>query len=550
MSRILKTIALSLLAALPLAASALDRTELLPPSAQTYVRISDTTTFWNKLKVSSIGKLWQDQQFQDFLGNPDNETWQELFFDGEMDAEDEVMLEQLKMLSGEVILAFDLKSEEPYIIAAMSQEDFIRSLDLDEKLKDSSEQPFEIIKSSFQDVEIIQHIENGGTPEEEKSWQANIGNTLILGYTREWIEQSIVRLKKETPKEPEGNPEFNINVPVSSLIKTSMEDDGAAASQLALFEALGIFDITTFSSTIVLKDDRLEADNRLVISDLARGLFTLLDLQPSELPTVTFIPENIASLEVGRFNLLRFWQEIPSLLSSASPEMKPQFDMILGMIQQQAGINLEQDLLSNLGTKYIAFATVEDNNQISVVAVDLKDGAAFKKSFETALAAPAMQSYVAMGLESLDFLDHTLYTIKNNDPETPIAFTITADYLLYGHPNGLRQTLRSITSEAAENQAFERTELVKGLRQNITPRAFSYNAVDWKKNMDAIIKEFNRPEYTSIILQKWATSGSALPPPDFSKLPSSNHIAEFFNVSYQYIEANSSGLHQKIILKY
>ena len=37
---------------------------------------------------------------------------------------------------------------------------------------------------------------------------------------------------------------------------------------------------------------------------------------------------------------------------------------------------------------------------------------------------------------------------------------------------------------------------------------------------------------------------------DFNKLPAADHIASFFNVSYQYAEATDSGLHQRIILKY
>ena len=67
----LKILSLSILLSLPLASSALERLSLLPPEAQSYVRISNATNFWSKLKQSSLGKLWADQQFQDFLGNPD-----------------------------------------------------------------------------------------------------------------------------------------------------------------------------------------------------------------------------------------------------------------------------------------------------------------------------------------------------------------------------------------------------------------------------------------------------------------------------------------------
>jgi len=541
-------LSLSILLSLPLAVTALERISLLPSDAQSYVRVSNTTNFWSQLKQSSIGKLWADPQFQDFLGNPDAETWQEMFFEGDSDAESEVFSEQIKMLKGEIILAFDLEMEDPYIIAAMSGEDFIQSLKMDEKLLGVTDEPFEILKSTFQDVEIIQYIEDGGSPGEESSWQTHLNGTLVLGYTKEWVEKCIVQLKKEDIKEPTGNPTANLNIPLSSLIRTFAEEE--SADDTVLFEALGLMGIESYSFKLELKETEMVGDSNLNVSDLTKGIFSILDTQPSELPTVTFIPESISSLEVGRFNLLRFWQEIPNVLATAMPAAKPQFDMIVAMLQQQTGIDLEQDLLANIGTQYLSFSKAEGDAQTTVVAVELKDGMAFETGLETALAAPALQPQVAAGLEIEEFLGHTIYTVKDTAPESAMAFSVSGDYLLYSQPAGLRQAIRSQNSDAAANEFFERSELVKGLRRHVPPRAFGFSAIDWKKNMDLIVREISKPEYVSVMQQNWAKSGSPLPPPDFEKLPSADHIASFFNVSYQYIEATGDGLHQQIILKY
>jgi len=553
----LKTLSLSLLLSIPLASTALERVSLLPPDAQTYVRVSNTTNFWSKLKQSSVGKLWADQQFQDFLGNPDAETWQDLFLEGESDAESEMLAEQLKMLKGEVIIAFDMEMEDPYIIAAMTGDDFLRSLEMDAKLIEITEEPFEIVKSTFQDVEVIQHIENGGTPKEESSWQAHVGTTFVLGHTREWVEKCIVQLKKEAALEPEGNPDCTLNLQLSDMIRKFIEEEkeGSAGTPDSmntelLFDALGLMGTDRYSLKIELKDTEMVADSNLHASDLDKGIFTLLDLQPSELPTVGFIPENIASIEVGRFNLLRFWQEIPNVLATAMPAIKPQFDMIVAMLQQQAGINFEQDLLANIGTEYFSFTVAEGDKQISTIAVELKDGMAFKTGLETALAAPALQPQVAAGLEIEEFLGHTIYTIKGTDPGNSIAFGVASDYLLYGQPDGIRQVIRNESSDTATTDSFERSPLVKGLRQHVPPGAFGFGAIDWKKHMAVIVRELSKPEYIAIMQQNWAKSGSPLPPPDFDKLPPANHIASFFNVLYQYAEATDDGIHQRIILKY
>lgn len=546
MSLFRKTAALSLALALPLASFALQRTDLLPPNGQTYFRISNTVAFWEALQKSSVGRLWQDQQFQDFMGNPELEAWHSFFYDGDTDEETRVFVQQMEMLNGEVVLAFDSETENIFIIAAMSDDDFKRSLELDDNLRAVTENPFDVVRSSFQGVEIVQHIDSPGTDNETSSWQAHVGSTLILGYDLEWIEQCIVRLKKDEITEPDGVPVLNLKIPVKDLLVNSADNE----DDRRLFNALGIMDVSAFRSRIALQDNQMMIDNWLFINDLDRGIFNMLDTEPSELPTVTFIPENLTSLEVGRIDLPGLWKEIPSILQEIDPGTKPQFDMMLAMLQQQTGINIEQDLLSNLGTKYLSFSTVEGDTTSSVIALELEDGMAFRQGLESALTAPTMQPYVAAALEISDFLDHTIYTLKQAPPDEQMGVAVTGDYLLYGDPAGLRQTIRSITSEGAANTAFEQSELVQGLRKQVSSEAFGFSAIDWKKYMHIIVAELEDGEFPAMIEQNWARSGSALPPPDFSKLPDSEHIAQYFNVSYQYIEADSSGLHQKIILKY
>lgn len=545
---------LALLMLLPLASFGMNRVELVPKDAQTYVRLSNATNVLSQLKKSSIGKLWADRQFQDFIGNPDEESLRELIFKGQTDTEDEVFFEQLKMLKGEVIVAFDMESENPCIIAAMSEKDFLHSLDLDEKLAGAMDEPFKIIKSTFQDVEIVQHIEHVGTSRECSSWQAYLAGTLVMGNARAWVEKSIVQLKKEAIEEPEGNPVININLPMDQLIREKVlgtrEHKPGTIDNKALFDALGLLGVEGFSTRIELKDTEMVLDNTLRVADIRKGIFTILDTSPSGLPSVGFIPEDITSLEVGRFNLLRFWQEIPTVLTTAIPNVKPQFDMLTAMIRQQTGIDLEQDLLANLGTGYISYTVSENDDLVSVMAIELKDSQAFKHGLETAMAAPALQPQVASMLDIMDFLGHTLYVTKTTESADAVGFAVMGNYLLYGQPDGIRQAIRNEASNSAINPAFEQTDLVKGLRQHAPQTAFCFSAIDWKKNMSFIVREITKPDRVRLIQQKWASSGSALPPPDFNKLPPVDHIASFFNLTYQYIEKTGSDLHQRIYLEY
>ncbi len=547
---------LTLLLCVAPSAFALTRSGLLPADTQFDLRISNTVSFWDQLKKSPLGKLWMDQQFQDFIGNPDEETWNEFLFEGEKSAEDEMTMEQVKMLKGEVLVALGKDPEELYIIAAMSAEDFERSLSLDERMSKVAEEPFDIVKSDFQGIEVIQHITHPGAEEDGSIWQAHLKNTLILGPNRTWLEKSITRLKEEAVEEPEGNPVLDFNLPLSTLIKEAVaeaeseEQSTPGVNTTALFESLGLMGIEKFSIHAELKDNEMTVDNNLVATGLDHGIFTILNMAPAELPTVGFIPANISLLEVGRLDLLRFWQEIPTILMAAMPEAKPQFDMALGMIRQQTGVDLEHDLLTYLGNQYLSFSIMENEALNTVIALELRDGQAFKQGLETILNAPTVQPQIAMALDTVDFLDHTLYVSKNTPPEDSFAFAVSGHYLLYGQPDGVRQVLRSESSETAVNPQLEQTELVQGLRRYTPQNAFGYSAVDWKKNMIFLIRELTRPQYTRMILGQWATSGSPIPPPDMNKLPSTDHLASFFNMSYQYIEKTDRGLHQKITIKY
>jgi hypothetical protein len=554
MNRPLKTaLILTAILCCALPSHALKRSELLPQEILFEVRVSNTLSFLDKLKKSSLGRLWMDQQFQDFVGNPDQDVWEELLFEGERTAEDEIIIEQFKMIKGEVIFAVSEEDDDDvYVIADMSEEDFLRSLVLDDKMKDLSEEPFDIVKSTFQDIEIIQHISNPGTETASHSWQAHLNRTLVMGPSREWVERSIVRLKEESIVEPEGNPVLNFRLPLSRIIRRSVEEanDGSGASTTALFEALGLMGIEEFTLRLELKDDELVVDNELAAADLTRGIFTILNLEPAEIPAVGFVPENISLLEVGRMNLLRFWQEIPVVLMAAMPEAKPQFDMVMGMIRQQTGIDIELDLLNHLGTRYLGFSFFDNEILINVMAVELSDGPAFKRGLEAILNAPVVQPQFTTSFDVVDFLDHTLYVSKYDDPADAVAFAVSGEYLLYGQPDGVRQVIRSESSEAAANPQFEQSKLVQGLRLHTPDKAFGFSAVDWKKNMDFVIRELSDPQLAQMILGEWATSGAPIPPPDLNKLPPADHLASFFNTSYMYLEKTDRGLHQKIILRY
>jgi hypothetical protein len=546
---------------LVLSSFARDRLGLLPPTLQVRMRVSSTTEFLNRLKKSPAGQLWADPQFQTFASNAVQQTCSDLFFSEASKAEKQISMDQFKMLKGELVLGFDLDSEQYYVAATMSPEDYQRSLEQGEQLKEAATDPFEIINDEFQGIRLIRHIQNGGTEEESSTLQAHVANTMLLSPDREWLERSIIQLKKEPPPEPGGSPTLNVALRMSRLIQKLAQEMKSgkptapnAMSPETVLGALGLTGVENCIYTLRLDEDKMVSDSTLTSSDWSKGLFSLLDTQASSLPTVTFIPENISSLEVGRINLLGLWREVPNIATAISPSGRMQFDMMSAMIQQQAQVDIDQNLLSNLDTRYLSFSVTdpETTRQVSIAGIELKDSFAFKTALETALAAPALQPQVAALLDQEAFLDHTIYTVKNRqEGSEPVAFCVAADRFFYGPPKAIRQVIRTQNSADSAHTGFEQSPLVRGLRQHTPANAFGYRAIDWEKQMESILKEVTNPAIIAAFKKGFESSGKQkITLPDLNKLPPADHLASFFNVSYQYTEQTGNKLHQRVTTEY
>ncbi len=540
---------------LPLAVPAIERLSLLPPEATSYFHVSNTTNFWNKLQKSSVGKLLNDPAFQDFWSKPDENLLLEKIFSKESDAERMILREQFKMLDGEIIFGFQKQIEDPCMIVAITEENFNRSLDLDIKYNELKDLSFEQIRSTFQNVEMIQEITKKGTPQESSSWQAFLNGTLVCGRSKEWVERCIIQLQKEPVEEPKGNPECKLQISISNLIQTILRESKRkteGSSQpfdlSAILNSSGLMGVERFSLRIELKDTEMQCDSNLVVFDLDKGIFTLLDNRPLEFPNVTFIPENISSLEMSRFNLLRFWKELPTILAPVIPAA--QFGMVVATIQQQTGINLERDLFANIGNRWIGFTTSENSEQVSVIAIELKTPLAFKTGLETALSAPVLQEQVARVLEIEEFLDCVLYTIKSPTGKSTFAFGISGNNLFLSQPNGLRQVIRTQNNDDSANCSLENSPFIRGLLQYLPSNAFSFSALDMKKNMKNFVHQFNNPHILALMGKHWKWNGRSLKRPNFDQMPTSEHIASFFNIVYGYSERTDEGIHRQIVWKY
>ncbi|NLX26913.1 MAG: DUF3352 domain-containing protein [Lentisphaerae bacterium] len=541
---------LAALIALPLSSFALERIDLIPSESPAYIRISNIEEGVKMVEKTPFGKLWADKQVQDFLGNPlQGKTWEELFA-GKMydDAEmAKAMQEEIEMNEGEFIVSFDAAMEDSYVIAAMSREDFFRSLELDQKL--SEQDPVITKKYTFQGEEVVQYIYEAGTEWEYSSWQAQLNDTLVLGPKKEWVERSIIELKKEKIEEPQGAPSVTANFEIKKFINQLLsESEGADQAEIkSIISALGLADIDKCTMNLSLKEDEVVLDGILYARRIDRGLFTLFDTRPANLPTAGFIPNDFSLLEVGRMDLPGFWKEVKRVVAEISPELQTQIDSVMTMFSRETGVDFEMDLLAHMGTEYTYYSLSEGERVKDLVAFSLKNSDAIKRTIEAILRAPAVKPQAEMIIETVDFLDHTLYLTSDlvTEPEAQLAFSVIDGYLIIGNTETVQQALRSVGKPSTLSQ----NPIIRNFRNMIPSTAFRFSLFDAKRYIKFLAELMQTEEYIMMLDDYLYMNDIPISLPDLTKMPPAEHLASFFETIYSYSEKTPEGIHIRAVIK-
>ncbi|MBN2703229.1 MAG: DUF3352 domain-containing protein [Pontiellaceae bacterium] len=538
------------LIALPLSSFALERLDLLPSDSPLYIRISNIEEGVKMLEKTSFGKLWADEQVQDFLGNPlQGKEWEALIASNMYDDAEmaKVIQEEIEMNEGEFIMSFDAEMEDSYLIAAMSREDFIHSLELDQKL--SEQDPVITKKYTFQGEEVVQYIYEAGTEWEYSLWQAQLNDTLVLGPKKEWVERSIIELKKEKIEEPSGTPSVTANLEIKKLINQLLrESEGAELAEAEnLIGAMGLLDLDKCTLNLTLQENEVVLDGTLYARRTDKGIFTLLDTRPVKLPTAGFIPKDFSLLEVGRLDLPGFWKEVKRVVAEISPELETQIDSIMTMVRRETGVDLEMDLLAHLGTEYTYYSLSEGNRVEDLFAFSLNNSDAFKRTIEAILGAPAVKPQVEMMIETVDFLDHTLYLTSDliTEPEAQLAFSVINGYLIIGNTETVQQAVRSVDKPSALSQ----NPIVRDSRNVIPSSAFRFSLFDAKKYIKFLADLIQTEEYAMILDDYFYVYDIPISLPDLSKMPPAEHLASFFKAIYSYSEKTPEGIHIRAVIQ-
>lgn len=554
-------------------ANASSRFSLAPKNADVIVRVSSITEATKAMENTSFGRLWKDPKFQEALGEYDFDKFmEEGILNGTNDEDEHLRIEELKMLTGEIVFAANVLKEEYTLIATISQKDYMRSQDIDRRLNEISKNKIAILKSNYQGIDIYSHKYTNA--KEGTSWQAYIDNTLLMSSSEEWLKHTITQVKKSPIKTKEGEtPTLKLRVNIKSIIdafvkkaeegiaatKKNMPASAPAAPEFSpskIVDALGLSGLKTLTMSIKLHKDRMVSQSLLAVDKPFKGIMSMIDLTPSTINLrIPYAPEDIISYEVSRVDLMALWQQIPQMFNLAlPPEIAAQANGGLMMSSAMLGVDPGRDLLAYLDSQIITAYINDKPEPKGIYFLRLKDESALQTSLQKVFAPEgALCMRIGKSFKQESFRNSSLYEFTLPGTNTTFAFTAEGGYLVLGDGKVVRQYLRAIDSNESANQAFYKSRLFGELSKRVDGKAIAYSALDLGKYvkvlLDTILENPAIAGAGAMYLSK--TPGkNPFPEFDMKKLPSADYMSKFFGSSFGQVVPTPKGIKSSAVLYY
>jgi hypothetical protein len=410
----------------------MDRLDLVT-DADMIVRCSETSALFAAMEQSPIGRFWKSPEMAAVHNGQSIEEEIRRFLIQEADSENaaqitDIYIEQAKMIDGEFILGLDFATfdGEPAvtIVAAMREEDYQRSLEMDALLFELED--VETIKASedFRDTRIYTYMRKEAMGD-RFFYQAFHGGTLVASEDRTWLERALIRLMETPAREPEGDPVLAITGKaqmfdrLQTLLAEHASEKGLPVDMPMVIKSLGVDALGDVDLSLCMKEDRLDIVFQVARrGEWNRGLMVLIPSEPAPVDfRLAHVPPDVASYQVTRLDLNALWTQIPEMLRQISPEFQMQFSMGVNAVGGMLNINVNDDLFNNLDRLAFSYARLGDNGQELVYGVKIKDAAAMERTLRKLFAdnSPVV-AQLGQFYRETDIQGHIVHTLQFPNP--------------------------------------------------------------------------------------------------------------------------------------
>lgn len=232
--------------------------------------------------------------------------------------------------------------------------------------------------------------------------------------------------------------------------KTTLSDGSVTAGMMGMdpvkcYDSLGLDAIRHIRVALTLKPDDTHADSSIAWTE-KRGLLKMIAVPPGAEPDLAVIPSGITVANASRFDIGTALAELETLAKGAFPMAAPIFDMQIGKMKDEQGLDIRGAILSNFGDELWQLVSMGDtgesgpeNLQDQVFVVALKDENKLNSFVETVAGKAAEQTGNGAGtlFDERELLGVKIRSVKNLPPSTPrIQYAVTKGRLFFSVGNG------------------------------------------------------------------------------------------------------------------
>lgn len=538
---------------LPLAAAAADndhysRLALLPEDRHLTVYFSNAPGFVKAMEACPVGKLWNDPQLQDFLGNVSLvDKLKERLLGGKpqtdasaplTDADKVKRLEWKQMTSIEGELALALKSEDKdmqvYALYHSTRELFMENLGIDRQKCELGGGKDSVSAEQFQGVAVYR-VTDSSEGRARESWQAYVDGTGVESSNKQWLEKTLAKIIGKRAEEPKGPARLELSCS-ASLIAQNFAGPPLPAGKPdkapkldALAKSLALDYLKNLSVTIAPSPEALE----LVFSanglpaDLG-GVWSFFNREPvSTKFQFPHVPRDTYSYAVSRFDAKLFWTKLQATLAGFNPAYALGMGTLTGMLSMNLGLDLNSGLLDNLGNLVVSYEVFQDDAPQFLGAVSLTNHAAMEQSL--AKVFPNAKKFMPDMLVNEKFLGTDLYyldakKIQETNPGAELetnydpGVAVAKPYLLFGSTALIRETIQAGAAGGKGGKEFYDSDFYRLLARQVPDDALMFAMTDFREYFDVLTATLKSPEFRArwdAMLEKGAPAPFPGLPPGF-----------------------------------
>jgi len=261
------------------------------------------------------------------------------------------------------------------------------------------------------------------------------------------------------------------------------EGDREIMQGLAIMQLMGLDDLTVGALSVGFNESNMFLETFIGLVDQPKSpLFNLGDCKtPFPAEALKLVPADAPYVSAGRMRLSGLLDTIRQTVVKVEPRMAAEFDKGLAQIQKTLDLDIQQDLLAQLGDEIVSMETAVDTAAPlsfwpgMVTCIPLKDAARVTgtldklEQFSVQMLQQAKKGNIKAGivmdllLPDIRHVEHagkSIRYLRGNVINTPTAWCVAGNRLLVGTSvNAVRRTLDQMDrqSDILSNKAFQDT---------------------------------------------------------------------------------------------